>query len=76
VLTFSEKKELETLPSRIETLEAEREKLFSDMADPKFYLKDADRLPDNKTRLETLERAIAEAYERWEVLDAIPKGRE
>ncbi|HSW62953.1 MAG TPA: ATP-binding cassette domain-containing protein [Dissulfurispiraceae bacterium] len=75
-LTFNEKKELESLPPRIEALEGERDTLCTDMAHPDFYLKDAEKLPEIKARLEAVEQEISDAYERWEVLDAIPKGRE
>ncbi|KAF0182505.1 MAG: ATP-binding cassette subfamily F uup [Nitrospirae bacterium] len=74
-LTFNEKKELETLPLRIEALESERDKLCTDMTHPDFYLKDSEKLPEITSRLEALEQAISDAYERWEVLDALPKGR-
>ena len=36
-LSFKEKKELETLPTLIESLEAEREGIYKSLADPDFY---------------------------------------
>ncbi len=76
VLTFREKKEIETLPALIEALEEERACLYETLADPDFYRQDGSRLPAIKARIEELDREIPAAYERWELLDAIPKGRE
>ncbi len=76
ILTFREKKELETLPALIESLEAERASLYDTLADPDFYRQDGGRLPEVKARIEELDREIPGAYERWELLESIPKGRE
>ncbi len=76
VISFKEKKELESLPARIEALEEERNRLFDDLADPEFYREDGTRLPAVKARTEELEREIALCYERWEFLDSIPKAPE
>jgi ATP-binding cassette subfamily F protein uup len=73
-LTFREKKELEALPARIESLEAERAGLYETLAGPDFYRQDGGRLPELKARIEELDREIPAAYERWELLEAIPGG--
>ncbi|MDH4230716.1 MAG: ATP-binding cassette domain-containing protein [Nitrospirota bacterium] len=72
ILTFKEKKELEALPALIEALEAEREGLFEILADPEFYRNDGSRVVEAKTRIEEIEKEIAQTYERWEHLDSIP----
>ena len=72
ILTFKEKKELEALPALIEALEAERERLFEILADPDFYRNDGSRVVEAKTRIEEIEREIAQTYERWELLESIP----
>ena len=41
------------------------------MADPAFYRKEGDEIAEAKTRLETLERDLAESFERWEALEAL-----
>jgi len=75
-LTFKEKKELETLPALIESMEAERAGLYEAFADPDFYKKDGSRIPEMKARMADLDKEIRAAYERWERLESIPKGRE
>jgi ATP-binding cassette subfamily F protein uup len=71
ILTFREKKELETLPALIESLEAERDGLYEVLADPEFYKREANGIPAAKARTGELEKEIAEAYARWELLEAI-----
>jgi ABC transport system ATP-binding/permease protein len=75
-LTFREKKEIETLPALIESMEAERVGLHETLADPDFYRQDGSRIPAVKARMAELDREIPAAYERWELLESIPKGRE
>jgi ABC transport system ATP-binding/permease protein len=75
-LTFREKKEIETLPALIESMEAERTGLYEILADPGFYKQDGSRIPAVKARMAELDKEIPAAYERWELLEAIPKGRE
>ncbi len=75
-LTFREKKELEELPALIESMEAERAGLYETLADPDFYRQDGSRIPGVRARIEELDGEIPAAYERWESLESIPKGRE
>jgi ATP-binding cassette subfamily F protein uup len=75
-LTFREKKEIETLPGLIESMEAERAGLYETLADPDFYRQDGSRIPAVKARMAELDKEIPAAYERWELLESIPKGRE
>ena len=75
-LTFREKKEIETLPALIESMEAERVGLHETLADPDFYRQDGSRIPAVKARMAKLDKEIPAAYERWELLESIPKGRE
>ncbi len=76
ILTFREKKEIETLPGLIESMEAERTGLYETLADPDFYRQDGSRIPAVKARVAELDNEIPAAYERWELLESIPKGRE
>ncbi len=71
ILTFKEKKELETLPALIESLEMERGRLYEVLADPDFYRREGGRIPEAKARTGELEKEITEAYERWEFLESI-----
>lgn len=75
-LTFREKKEIETLPALIESMEAERAGLYETLADPDFYRQDGSRIPAVKARITELDKEIPAAYERWDLLESIPRGRE
>jgi len=70
-LTFKEQKELDTLPKRIEDLEAEQEKTTQTMADPVFYRENGAKVTEYTARLEVLKKELADAYARWEDLDAV-----
>ncbi len=69
-LTFKEQRELETLPQRIEALEAELGELHQRLADPAFYRTAPAEIIRVKGRLEALQTEVAEAYRRWEELEA------
>ena len=70
-LTFKEQKELDTLPKRIEDLEAEQEKTTQTMADPVFYRENGAKVTAYTARLEVLKKELADAYARWEDLEAV-----
>jgi ATP-binding cassette subfamily F protein uup len=70
-LTNKEKAELETLPRRIEELEAEQEQLYQTMADPEFYKQDGKTITAARARLETLKHELTQCYQRWEELESI-----
>ena len=74
MLTFGEKKELEALPELIESLESERSRLYETLADPDFYRQDGSRIPAAKARIQELEKKIASGYQKWELLESLPKG--
>jgi ATP-binding cassette subfamily F protein uup len=67
-LTYKEQREMEALPERIETLEAELDQLHQTVADPTFYRQPPEEIGRIKARLQSLEKDIAEAYRRWEEL--------
>ncbi|MDG3002167.1 ATP-binding cassette domain-containing protein [Paludisphaera mucosa] len=70
-LTNLERKELSTLPGKIEKLETALAALHKTMADPSFYKKDRDAIAQANAQLQALEADLAAAYGRWEALDAI-----
>jgi ABC transport system ATP-binding/permease protein len=72
-LSFKERRELETLPARIETLEAERVRLHDEMSDPSFYKRDRTEIAEASAQLEALERDLAATYQRWEALESLDK---
>ena len=69
-LSFKERRELETLPATIETLEAAVRELHASMADPAFFRQEKGVIAEANARLATLENQLAEAYDRWESLEA------
>ncbi len=70
-LSFKEQKEIETLPKRIEELDAEHQQIIAAMADPAFYRDSGDKVTATKARLDALEKELAEAYKRWDELEAL-----
>jgi ATP-binding cassette subfamily F protein uup len=70
-LTFKEQQVLDALPKRIETLEAEQHQIIATMADPAFYRGSGTKVAETKTRLETVEKELAEVYKRWEELEGL-----
>ncbi len=70
-LTFKEARELEALPDRIAALEAEQERLHQTLADPRYYRTAGEAVAQLAARLEQLEAELAEAYRRWEELEAV-----
>ncbi len=70
-LKYKEKLELEALPGRIEQLEARQRQLHAAMADPDFYRQDRPRIVETTAELEAVDRQLAEAFARWEELEAL-----
>ena len=74
-LTYNEKRELESLPEKIEALESEQERLHEVMSDPEFYRQDRERIVETTGELEEVERQLTEAYGRWEGLEELRDGK-
>ena len=73
-LSFKEKRELEELPKRIEQLECEQAELHESMADPNLYQSgDGAKISRMQERLQIIEAALEQAYQRWEELEQIPE---
>jgi len=68
-LSFKEKRELETLPARIEALEAEQQEMYARLADPGFYRQAGDAISAAKKRMEEIELDLPPLYARWEELE-------
>jgi ABC transport system ATP-binding/permease protein len=69
-LNFNEKRELEALPGKIATLEAEQTGLQQLLADPDIYRTRAEEVPLFNARLAVLEEELMGLLERWEALEA------
>ena len=70
-LSYKEKRELESLPDKIEALEAEIAAIHDRMAQPDFYQQPSDVIATETAKVQELESELATAYERWEELEAI-----
>ena len=68
-LAYHEKRELESLPAKIETLDAEIAELHDVMAQPEFYKQPSDEIARKQARLKELDQQLAAAYRRWEELE-------
>ncbi len=68
-LSYKDQRELDTLPKRIEELEAKVEGLHATMAEPAFYQQDGAAITETREQLEAVEQELVQAYERWEVLE-------
>jgi ATP-binding cassette subfamily F protein uup len=72
-LSFKEERELESLPLKIEKLEAEQEEIFTLLADISFYQRGSQEVDRVNSRLEAVAQELLEAYQRWEYLEASKK---
>jgi ATP-binding cassette subfamily F protein uup len=70
-LSFKEERELEALPERITTLEAEQEQIHVTLADPEFYKNAGSEVVNLNARLEKLDAELLSVYARWEELEAL-----
>ena len=68
--SFKEQRELESLPALIEQLEIEIAALHATMAEPGYYRQPGDVLARDQARLRGLQSRLAEAFTRWESLEA------
>jgi len=69
-LNFKEQRELELLPARIDQLETEQAALHTLMSSPSFYQQPKSDIATAAAKLEALEQELAEAFTRWESLEA------
>jgi ATP-binding cassette subfamily F protein uup len=69
-LSYKEQRDLEALPARIESLEEEQERLQSEMASADFYRQTGGQISEARERLAAVDAELADAYERWEALEA------
>jgi ATP-binding cassette subfamily F protein uup len=69
-LSNKERKELETLPARIEQLEAEQASLTAQLGDPELYKDGGAKAAELQRRLQAAEIEHSAALARWMELDA------
>ena len=68
-LSPAEQRELKQLPRRIEQLEVQIKDMHTTMALPDFYSRPADEITQLTEACSQHEKALLEAYARWEVLE-------
>jgi ATP-binding cassette subfamily F protein uup len=73
-LTFKEQRERESLPERIEALEAEQAQLHKLMGEADFYRQSSDQIAATMERLETVKGDLEACYERWQTLESVAAG--
>ncbi len=68
-LGYQEKRELQQLPARIETLEREQATLNERISDPAFYQSPAAERDSVLRRMTELQAELSTSYARWEALE-------
>jgi ATP-binding cassette subfamily F protein uup len=69
-LGYNQKRELEALPARIESLEEELGRLQSRLADPAFYRQEGGAVAGVRDALARTQSELEDCYERWAQLEA------
>ena len=73
-LSYKEQRELDALPARIESLEAEQKQVGAELEDGTIYARDPERAQKLAERHEAIELELLEALERWEALEGKRAG--
>ncbi|ELQ6124406.1 ABC transporter ATP-binding protein [Cronobacter dublinensis] len=73
-LSYNLQRELEQLPARLETLEAELVALQAKVSDAAFFNQPHDVTQDVLAQMSAAEAALEEAFERWEYLESLKNG--
>jgi ATP-binding cassette subfamily F protein uup len=68
-LGYMEKRELDALPDRIDSLETRQQELFQIMSDGEFYRQDGEIIAAVQNELAQVEKDLEDAFNRWEALD-------
>ncbi|HEX2385308.1 MAG TPA: ATP-binding cassette domain-containing protein, partial [Candidatus Binatia bacterium] len=68
-LSYSEQRELEALPGRIEALEAEQAELHAALSDQTFHRGTREKIAAAAERLEALGKELEGCYARWQELE-------
>ena len=70
-LGYNQKRELQALPARIESLEEELGRLQSRLADPAFYRQEGGKIAGVREVLARIQSELEDCYERWAQLEAL-----
>jgi len=69
-LAYMERRELDGLPARIESLEKEQSDLQSSMATADYHRRGGARIQQDRARLDQIEIELASCFARWSELEA------
>lgn len=70
-LSHEEQRELKKLPSVIEKIEKQQNKLYDEMAEPEFFKQDPKDIEKKKQELEAIEDELLQVFSRWEELESL-----
>ncbi|WP_031520153.1 ABC transporter ATP-binding protein [Siccibacter colletis] len=73
-LSYNMQRELDQLPQRLETLEAELDTLQSQVSDPSFFSQSHDVTQAMLDKLAATEAELEAAFARWEELESLKNG--
>jgi ATP-binding cassette subfamily F protein uup len=73
-LSYMERRELEALPARIESLEKEQTELQASMAAADYHRRGGARIQQDRARLQQIETELAGCFERWARLESRGAG--
>lgn len=73
-LSYKLQRELELLPEQLEVLEDNLGKLQAQVADPAFFSQSHEQTQQVLDDMAQAEKALEEAFERWEYLEALKNG--
>jgi len=69
-LSYKDQRELDLLPARIETLEAQLAELTGAMSDPAFFRQPHEAQAAHQAGIDAAQRELDACYARWEALEA------
>jgi ABC transport system ATP-binding/permease protein len=73
-LSYKERREIESLPAKIEALEAEQAELHARLGAADFYRQASNQITATMERMETIKRDLEAYYERWQALELASAG--
>ncbi len=69
-LSYKDQRELDSLPQRIEELEAALDEIQQRLSDPALYQQGSETITELRQSMQSLEQELEQAYARWEALEA------
>jgi ATP-binding cassette subfamily F protein uup len=70
-LSYKEQRELAALPEEIEALEREQTDINARMSTAEYHRQGADKIREDRKRLEEIETLLLDKFARWEALEEL-----